>query len=226
MAVRTGTFHPRDPHLMLSLLLLGLLLGVRHAADADHVVAVSAIVSRQRSLWRAVSVGALWGVGHTATIIAVGGAIIAFRLAVPPRLGLALEFAVGVVLVVLGITSLVERKRESSSGASAWRALGLGVVHGLAGSAAVALLVVATVQNSRWAIAYLAIFGAGTIVGMVTMTAAVALPSLYAVGRTPRFGARLRLATGALSIVFGLLLMHETGVVNGLFSEAPRWTAH
>ncbi len=225
MGVRTDTFHPRDAHLMLSLLFLGLLLGVRHAADADHIVAVSAIVSRERSLWRAMSVGALWGIGHTATIIAVGGAIIAFKLVVPPRLGLALEFAVGVVLVVLGIASLVERKRESPSGASGLRALCIGVVHGLAGSAAVALLVVATVPSAQWAIAYHAVFGTGSIRGMVTMTAVVALPTLYSFGRAPRFSARLRLATGALSVVFGVVLMHETGVVNGLFSEAPQWTA-
>ena len=211
---------------MISLLFLGLLLGVRHAADPDHVVAVGAIVSRQRSLWRALSVGALWGLGHTATIITVGGAIIVFKLVVPPRLGLALEFAVGMVLVALGIANLVRREREAPSGASGMRALGIGVLHGLAGSAAVALLVLATIPDPRWAVAYLAIFGSGTMVGMVAMTAAVAMPSLYATARVPRFGARLRLATGALSVVLGLFLMHETGVVSGLFSSAPQWSPH
>src|SRR5919202_680871 len=90
----------------LSVLALGFILGMRHATDADHVVAVTTIVSHQRSIARAAGVGALWGVGHTATILLVGGAIIVFRLAIPPRLGLAMEFGVAVMLVLLGVRSL------------------------------------------------------------------------------------------------------------------------
>lgn len=211
---------------MLSLLFLGLLLGIRHAADPDHMVAVGAIVSRQKSLWKAVSVGALWGIGHTATIVAVGGLIVGFRLAIPPRVGLALEFAVGVMLVSLGISNLVRQKPDVSNGATGLRALGVGIVHGLAGSAAVALLVLATIPDPRWAVACLAVFGAGTISGMVTMTIAVALPSLYAVKRLPRFGRSLRLASGILSVCIGLFVMHGIGVTNGLFSSSPSWTPH
>lgn len=211
---------------MLTILFLGLLLGVRHAADPDHIVAVSAIVSRQRSLWRATWVGALWGLGHTATIVAVGSAIIVFKLTVPPRLGLALEFAVGVTLVVLGVSNLVRSERDLPSGTTGLRAVGLGVVHGLAGSAAVVLLVLATIPHPRWAVAYLAVFGIGTIAGMVAMTATVALPSLYATSRRPQFGRTLRVMTGTLSVAVGLYLMHQIGVVDGLFSSAPRWTPH
>ena len=77
-----------------SAILLGALLGLRHATDADHVVAVTAIVARERRLTRAAWIGALWGVGHTVTLLLVGGAIVAFRLVIPPRVGLALEFGV------------------------------------------------------------------------------------------------------------------------------------
>src|SRR5919202_4049561 len=93
----------------LSVLALGFILGMRHATDPDHVAAVTTIVSLQRSVTRAAGVGALWGLGHTATIVLVGGAIILFRLAVPPRLGLAMEFAVAVMLVTLGVRSIAGR---------------------------------------------------------------------------------------------------------------------
>lgn len=207
---------------MLTLLALGFLLGVRHAADPDHLVAVSALVSRQRSIRRASSVGALWGLGHSATVVAVGSTIIGFQLIVPPRLILGLEFAVGVALVALGVGNLWRRERQLPGNASGLRALGLGVVHGLAGSAAVVLLVLTTISDPRWAIACLAIFGLGTITGMVAMTATVALPSLYAASHVPKIGSALRIATGSLSVAVGLFLMHEVGVVSGLFSSYPR----
>src|SRR3954469_23215243 len=83
-----------------SILLIGLVLGMRHATDADHVVAVTTIVSDQASLWRASAVGALWGIGHSLTILLVGGVIVVFRVVIPPRLGLAMEFAVAIMLIV------------------------------------------------------------------------------------------------------------------------------
>jgi hypothetical protein len=89
-----------------SLLLLGLFLGMRHATDADHIVAIATIVSRQRTLRGSAMIGAAWGVGHTITIMAVGGAIILFGVVIPPRLGLSMEFAVGIMLVLLGVLTL------------------------------------------------------------------------------------------------------------------------
>src|SRR5918999_1973014 len=101
-----------------SVLALGFLLGMRHATDPDHVVAVTTIVSQQRSVARAARIGALWGAGHTATIVLVGGAILLFRLAVPPRLGLAMEFVVAVMLVLLGVRSVGAAGRGRQ--AAAW----------------------------------------------------------------------------------------------------------
>src|SRR5919199_6810868 len=98
----------------LSVLALGFVLGMRHATDLDHVIAVTTIVSQQRSVARAAGVGALWGVGHSATILLVGGAIVLFRVAIPPRLGLAMEFAVAVMLVVLGAANLSGRGAASA----------------------------------------------------------------------------------------------------------------
>ncbi len=90
----------------LSLLAVGFFLGMRHATDADHVIAISTIVSRQRSMRSAAMIGVLWGVGHTLTVMLVGGAIILFTITIPPRAGLAMEFAVGVMLVLLGFLNL------------------------------------------------------------------------------------------------------------------------
>lgn len=210
----------QDP---LTAVALGALLGLRHATDADHVVAVTAIVSRERSIGRAAGIGALWGVGHTLTLLVVGGAIVAFRLVIPPRVGLALEFGVALMLIVLGFTNL--RARDDAPRAAV-RPFIVGLVHGLAGSAAVALLVLATIRRTMEALAYLFVFGLGTIAGMMAVTMLLAAPALYAGARVSRFQSGIRLAAGALSIAFGLLLARELIVDGGLFSAAPTWQPH
>lgn len=210
----------QDP---LTAIALGALLGLRHATDADHVVAVTTIVSRERSLGRAAGIGALWGVGHTLTLLVVGGAIVTFRLVIPPRVGLALEFGVALMLIVLGFANL--RARDDAPRAAV-RPFLVGLVHGLAGSAAVALLVLATIRGTLEALAYLFVFGLGTIAGMMAVTMLLAAPALFAGARVTRFQSGIRLAAGALSIAFGLLLARELIVDGGLFSAAPTWQPH
>lgn len=206
----------------LGLALFGFLLGVRHAVDPDHVVAVTAIASGQRSVRRATFIGGLWGVGHTLTILVVGGAIILFRITIPPRLGLAFEFAVGIVLIVLGLANLLSRRDRPTSPRAA-RPLVVGMVHGLAGSAAVALLVLAAVRDPRWALGYLLLFGIGTIVGMMAVTTAIAVPATLAAGRMASVRRYLVLASGAASVIFGVAIAVELAG-NGLFSATPVWT--
>jgi hypothetical protein len=211
---------------LLSVTVLGFLLGMRHATDPDHVVAVTTIVSQQRSLARAARTGILWGIGHTTTILLVGGAIIVLKVqlsAIPPRVGLTLEFAVAVMLIVLGLLTLAGGERRVAD--STARPLTVGFVHGLAGSAAVATLPqVALIPNPMWALAYLAVFGLGTIVGMLLITASIAAPSLLAVHRFAGMNRTLRIASGVASIAFGLFLAHRIGFVDGLFTSAPAWT--
>ena len=211
---------------LLSVILLGFLLGMRHATDPDHVVAVTTIVSQQRSLVRAARTGVLWGVGHTATIFLVGGAIIVLKVqlsSIPPRVGLTLEFAVAVMLVVLGLLTLAGGERRVAD--STARPLTVGFVHGLAGSAAVATLPqVALIPNPMWALAYLGVFGVGTIAGMLLITVSIAAPSLLATHRFTGLNRTLRIASGAASIAFGLFLAHRIGFVDGLFTSAPSWT--
>jgi high-affinity nickel-transport protein len=222
---------------LLPIAALGFVLGVRHATDPDHVVAVGTIVSRERTIRSAALVGALWGLGHTFTILLAGGAIVFFGLVVPPRVGLTLELSVALMLIGLGAWSLVQVRRPSAGphahevqmgrldrrfgGLGLYQAVRpfvIGAVHGLAGSAAVALLVVATIHEPVLSLAYLLVFGLGTIAGMLLITAALALPfactarSLLGVNRS------LALAAGLLSVGFGLFLVYQIGFVDGLFT--------
>jgi high-affinity nickel permease len=209
----------------VSVALLGFLLGVRHAVDPDHVVAVGTIVTRSSSFRRAASVGALWGIGHTLTILLVGGGIIVLRVAISPRVGLAMEFAVAIMLILLGLQNVATARRNENREPSAARPFLVGMVHGMAGSAAVVLLVLATVRDSWWAFAYLLLFGLGTVIGMVIVTAIIAVPASLAVRRVRNARRWLTLASGVASVVLGLLLANElTDSTDGLFSDAPAWT--
>ncbi len=260
---------------LFAIVVLGFVLGMRHATDPDHVVAVTTIVSRERTMLHAALIGALWGLGHTFTILVVGSAITLFKLTIPPRLGLAMELSVGFMLILLGVlnmTGLLRRAIEwftirrlgprahphflfgrhmvhtheedgepvymdsvSMLGWTPqwWKSLGLfhvarplavGIVHGLAGSAAIAFLILTTIHNPRWAIGYLFIFGLGTIAGMMLITAAIALPYAYTLRRFARLNHGLVMASGFLSVAFGLFLCYQVGFVEGLFTGRVNWT--
>src|SRR5271154_551630 len=99
----------------LAIALLGLVLGMRHATDPDHVIAVTTILSREHRLGAATRVGVVWGLGHTLTVLIVGAAIIVFKIAIPTRLGLAMEFAVAVVLILLGVGAAASLVRKGAS---------------------------------------------------------------------------------------------------------------
>jgi hypothetical protein len=266
---------------LLAIVLLGFFLGMRHATDPDHVIAVTTIVSRERTMVHALLIGALWGLGHTVTIFAVGSAIILFNLTIPPRLGLSMELSVGLMLILLGLMNLSGLMRraiewitirrfgpgahshlilgrrmvhshddndadedlsaESTSTSRTsqrrpqWlntlglfhfaRPLTVGIVHGLAGSAAVALLVLTTIHHPSWAIGYLLIFGLGTIAGMMLITAAIALPFAYTLQRFAQLNRGLAIASGMLSVGFGFFLCYQIGFVDGLFTGHPIWLA-
>ncbi len=200
----------------ISVLAAGFLLGLRHATDPDHVVAVTTIVSHKRSLRSAGLVGAAWGVGHTLTVLVVGGVIILFRVSISARVEMALEMGVALMLIALGIANVSAPPGPTPDSRS--RAVLVGVVHGLAGSVAVALLILTLIDSVTLAMGYLIVFGIGTILGMMLMTVAIAIPSLLAVQGLANAGRYLRLGSGAVSIAFGVLLAHRIGFENGLFT--------
>jgi hypothetical protein len=219
----------------LGAIALGFVFGLQHATDADHVVAVASIVSRTGRFASGALVGAFWGLGHTVTIAAAGAAIVLFNVTVTPRAGLSLELVVAFMLMVLGVSRIVKlvRDRDESpsrghDGSRFWlvlRTLGpaqaarstlTGLVHGLAGSAAVALLVLSTVRSPYAAVVYLLVFGLGTIAGMIAITALLSVPFAVRVPILFRFRRALALGTGLLSLAFGLYLAVHIGFVDGL----------
>lgn len=270
-----------------AILVLGFFLGMRHATDPDHVIAVSTIVTRERTVRLAAWIGALWGLGHTITIFVVGAGIILLGWVIPPHVGLTMEFSVGLMLILLGVLNLtgmlhwitnsltppqprlhahhhpgdpllvhahphthgdyihthahghdpeshthppdatplgrMDRAFGKLGAYHLLRPLVVGIVHGLAGSAAVALLVLATIHDARWGILYLLIFGVGTIAGMMLITAAIAVPISYTSNRFADVNRGLRVISGIISLAFGLFIAYKIGYLDGLFSSHPHW---
>jgi len=238
----------------LSAMLLGFLLGLQHATDPDHLVAVATILTRERRFTDGALIGVLWGAGHMTTLTIVGALIIGFKLTISPAVGSGLELAVAAMLIVLGLMRLRDAVRGLEtvpaghlvadhdhgaqagvvhshphahgadhahehphvhpsrwlatlgwrSGWPAGRAVVVGAIHGLAGSAAVSLLVLATLRSTAGAVVYLLIFGVGTILGMTLLTAVMAYPVSLAL-RYRRARQALALCAGLGSIVFGLV---------------------
>jgi high-affinity nickel-transport protein len=257
---------------LLTLAGFGFLLGMRHATDADHVIAVTTILNRSRRFMDATIIGAIWGLGHTLTVVVVGVLIIVFGIVIPPPVGLAMEFAVAIMLILLGVLNLTgamrrlterftppapmhghahEHLHAHEAGSDrhghehahlhghgndpglletfGWFQLGrplvVGLVHGLAGSAAVALLVLTdlAINDRGQALLYLVIFCAGVAAGMAILTTLIGLPFMVSRARSDRINRYLTLGSGVLSLAFGLFLAYQIGIVDGLFTGHFHW---
>ena len=195
---------------LLPALALGFALGIRHATDADHIAAVGTIASGDASARRAVLTGAWWGLGHSLSVLLVGGSLVLMRWPMPSRLALALEMAVAVMLVALGLRAILRHDREVP--ASATRPVLIGVMHGLAGSAALALLLIASTPDTVTAAAYLVLFCVGTIAGMAAVSALFTLPARFGAARGVHLGRAAQVVAGTASIVIGVSLALRVGV--------------
>ncbi len=207
-------------------MLLGLLVGLRHAFEPDHLTAMATLVTETRGPRRGAALGALWGLGHTISLVVVGAILIAIGAVLPVRIAIGFELAVSGVLIALGARAVIRAWRGGKHGpihahahggsrhlhagpgehlhlrrwTLAWRPLAVGLVHGLAGSGALTALVFAQLPSTAERIAYIAVFGLGSIAGMAAASALVGA----SLGALHRGGRWLTLGAGALSIALGV----------------------
>lgn len=227
---------------------LGFLLGLKHATEADHLAAVSTIVTTRRSLFSSAIVGGLWGLGHTISLVIAGIFVLLLNFEISEKTERMLEFGVGVMLVLLGLNVLQKivrggtlhfhthehgghehvhphfhepgkaDKPNTHHGLSfSPRAVVIGMVHGLAGSAALMLLVIPTIDSRPLGLLYIVIFGIGSIGGMMLMSFLVGLPFQITALRFNRFNLLLQCVAGLVSVCLGLYIIYEKGITEGLF---------
>jgi ABC-type nickel/cobalt efflux system permease component RcnA len=224
---------------------IGFILGLRHAFDADHFVAVSTIASRTGNLLKAASAGIYWGIGHTLTLFIVGMLFISFKATVPETLALSMELLVGIMLVVLGWTTFKsfqkkkvhfhihqhdqgvshvhfhshekeEKHKHSHIEKPERKSFFIGMVHGLAGSGALVLLTISSLSTLTEAGLYILLFGVGTIVGMFIFATLIGLPFVILSKHSIKTERNLGMLAGMVSILFGLYFMYEIAFVEGL----------
>ena len=229
--------------MFLSVLGLGFVLGLKHALDPDHMVAVSTIVSESKSVKRSSLVGMFWGVGHTMSLLCAGIVVIALKVQISERVALWTEFAVALMLIFLGLKAMMKslrgwklhRHRHTHDGSThahlhlhregdeqahrhrhligvGARPFFVGMVHGMAGSAALTLLVLATIPSALAGLIYIAVFGLGSVGGMLIMSSVISLPFVLTRKRFNVLSEGLQVAVGLFSLSFGLFLTWQYGV--------------
>ena len=235
MLENSGSFN------LLAVLTIGLVFGLKHATEVDHVVAISTIVSRHKNVFRSALVGALWGAGHTASLLIVGVIVLSLRIAIPARVSGWLEFGVALMIIALGVSALWRAARTNSEvhvhqhshdGLShthvhfhehenkhipslktahshavsriGWKPVLVGMMHGLAGSGALTLLVLTQISSTLIGFLYMATFGLGSIVGMLLMSGLIGLPFAFSSGKLTHVHQGLQTLAAVLSICFGV----------------------
>lgn len=228
----------------LSILALGFVLGIKHAIEPDHVIAVSTIASQSKKLFRSSLAGVFWGIGHTATLFIIGIILILMKGEIPEKWAMSLEFLVGIMLVYLGASTILSFKnihvhqhehdgekhkhvhshthsdkhehKHQHKNVSYLKSLLIGLVHGLAGSGAMVLLTMSTVKSVWEAAIYILIFGVGTIIGMLFFTTIIGIPFVFTAKKVS-LNKTLTQIAGGISMVFGIFYMYNLGVTEGLF---------
>ena len=226
----------------IGVLTFGFLLGLKHATEADHLVAVSTVVTERRGLLKSAAVGAFWGLGHTISLFIAGILVLLLNFEISGRTENALEICVGVMLTLLGLNVFRKLARggnlhfhahdhgsrlhahphihenahadepDTHHGFSfSPRSLLIGMVHGMAGSAALMLLVIPTIESRAVGLLYILVFGVGSIAGMALMTFIVGLPFQITALRFTRFNQLLQGTAGMAGIILGLWIVYERG---------------
>lgn len=226
---------------LVAILTIGLLFGLKHATEVDHVVAISTIVSRHRNVFRSAIVGALWGMGHTVSLLVIAAIVLSLRIAIPERVSGWLEFGVALMIIGLGVSALWrslrasrevhlhqhkhdglahthvhfhEKENQHAPHAPAthshaiarvgWKPVLIGMMHGLAGSGALTLLVLTQISSSWLGFFYVLTFGLGSILGMLLMSGLIGLPFALASRKLTYLHQRLQILAAVFSICFGV----------------------
>ncbi|GAX89666.1 sulfite exporter TauE/SafE family protein [Effusibacillus lacus] len=230
---------------LLSVLLFGFVLGIKHAIEPDHVIAVSTIASHSKSLLRSTFAGIFWGIGHSVTLLLIGLGLILFKIELPDSIAMSFEFLVGIMLVGLGVSSILAIRKQKfhihehehdgqlhkhfhshqhETGnkhlhvdVSYFKSMLIGLVHGLAGSAAMVLLTMSSVSSAWEGVLYILLFGAGTILGMMLFTTLIGFPFVLSAKKIG-INTLLTQFTAAVSIAYGCFYMYNLGITEGLFA--------
>ncbi|WP_447970635.1 urease accessory protein UreH domain-containing protein [Nitrospira sp. M1] len=216
-------------HVLLTSLLLGLALGIAHALDPDHLVAVGTLAAESKNLRRSALMGIIWGIGHTCALGLVGALVLSLKWTIPEQLAAGLEAVVGVMILALGVHLLwrcwqpwtvhVHEHRHDETthshvhlhghdqqahghhiGGSQVKALTVGFIHGVAGSAALSLAVMTTMPSLTMGMSYIAVFGLGSIGGMLLMSTLISLPFVFVPGT---WHYNMKVSAALLAIGFG-----------------------
>ena len=243
--VLEGNLSNLTPSLLLA---FGFVIGLQHATEADHVTAVATLVSKNKKLVKASLLGALWGVGHTFTLFMAGLAVLLLAVSIPTKLALSLEFGVGLMLVVLGLSVIrsVRKNRfldsffsmfatkhihphahgnkihahphsHGEEHAHGHKSVIVGMIHGMAGSGALMLAVLSTVDSVVNGLVYITLFGIGSIVGMLAISTIIGLPFVFTARRFGRVNKYISAAAALVSIGLGISIMYEIGILEQLF---------
>ena len=229
----------------LTLLGIGLLFGLKHATEVDHVVAVSTIASQQRNVLRSALVGALWGAGHTASLLLAGVVVLLLRIAIPESVSNWLEFGVALMIIGLGAAAFwrslrrrndlhvhehshdgvshvhvhfheletrhkAQRQHSHTVSVIGVKPLLIGMMHGLAGSGALTLLVLTQISSPWLGLLYLGIFGFGSVAGMILMSGLIGLPFALTARNLTNVHYRMQMVAAVVSIAFGFWYAYET----------------
>lgn len=220
---------------VISVLFIGFVLGLTHAVEADHLAAVSTIVSEKKNLLTASIIGGFWGLGHTISLFLVGTLVIFLKLQISETIEARLEAIVGGMLVLLGLNALRKiftakeihahththgghahthihlhkDEKEKSHHRFSPRSVVIGMVHGLAGSAGLMLLVVPTISSPVVALSYILVFGVGSIAGMMMMSFLIGLPFHFTVNKFAFLNKGIRFCAGVFSFGLGAFIIYE-----------------
>ncbi len=217
---------------------LGFLLGLEHAFEPDHIVAISSLISKEKNLKKTTILGAIWGVGHTTTLFLAGIIILTLKITIPETIALSLEFLVGLVIIFLGfyvIRDIIEKKKHihkhthngrnhthihSHKGTDQHthyhQSFSVGLIHGLAGSASLMLLILSTFNSLIIGIIYILLFGIGSMVGMAIVGGLISIPFIYSSKKSRSINTVIQYGTGMISIGFGSYLLFKIGYLEGL----------